>query len=139
MPAHHPIAWRHRATGLTSLYLAPHVIAAVTRSPEPPRAGKADDAALPAATSLPGLPGGAVVDVLSELATSARFRYRHRWDVGDAVVWDNTATMHAATETPPQSEAQRTMWRTTMAHDDVEEDPAAAMALAARVFEGMKG
>jgi alpha-ketoglutarate-dependent 2,4-dichlorophenoxyacetate dioxygenase len=31
---------------------------------------------------------------LLEHATQRRFVYRHRWRVGDLVIWDNTATLH---------------------------------------------
>jgi len=31
---------------------------------------------------------------LMEHATERRFVYRHRWRVGDLVIWDNLATMH---------------------------------------------
>jgi len=31
---------------------------------------------------------------LIEHATERRFVYRHRWRVGDLVIWDNLATMH---------------------------------------------
>jgi len=31
---------------------------------------------------------------LTEHATQPRFVYRHRWRVGDLVIWDNLATMH---------------------------------------------
>jgi alpha-ketoglutarate-dependent 2,4-dichlorophenoxyacetate dioxygenase len=33
---------------------------------------------------------------LIEHATGTRFVYRHRWRVGDLVIWDNRATMHRA-------------------------------------------
>jgi alpha-ketoglutarate-dependent 2,4-dichlorophenoxyacetate dioxygenase len=33
---------------------------------------------------------------LIEHATAATFVYRHRWRVGDLVIWDNRATMHRA-------------------------------------------
>jgi alpha-ketoglutarate-dependent 2,4-dichlorophenoxyacetate dioxygenase len=33
---------------------------------------------------------------LIEHATGAQFVYRHRWRVGDLVIWDNRATMHRA-------------------------------------------
>lgn len=33
---------------------------------------------------------------LIEHATQPAFVYRHRWRVGDFVIWDNRATMHRA-------------------------------------------
>lgn len=33
---------------------------------------------------------------LTEHATQAKFVYRHEWQVGDFVIWDNRATMHRA-------------------------------------------
>ncbi|PLK24490.1 TauD/TfdA family dioxygenase [Novosphingobium sp. TH158] len=33
---------------------------------------------------------------LREWATSEPFHYAHEWEVGDAVMWDNTGTMHRA-------------------------------------------
>ncbi len=33
---------------------------------------------------------------LREFATSAPFHYAHEWKLGDAVIWDNTGTMHRA-------------------------------------------
>ena len=34
---------------------------------------------------------------LIEHATQRQFVYRHHWQVGDLVIWDNRATMHRAT------------------------------------------
>jgi alpha-ketoglutarate-dependent taurine dioxygenase len=34
---------------------------------------------------------------LRDWATQERFSYRHTWSVGDAVMWDNTGTLHRAT------------------------------------------
>jgi alpha-ketoglutarate-dependent 2,4-dichlorophenoxyacetate dioxygenase len=36
------------------------------------------------------------VHELIEHATQPEFVYRHRWRVGDLVIWDNRATMHRA-------------------------------------------
>ncbi len=38
---------------------------------------------------------------LREWATQPQFTYSHQWKVGDAVMWDNTGTMHRATPYPP--------------------------------------
>ena len=40
---------------------------------------------------------------LREWATQERFSYRHKWTVGDLVMWDNTGTMHRATPYDPNS------------------------------------
>ena len=34
---------------------------------------------------------------LTEHATQRQFVYRHAWNVGDLVIWDNRCTMHRAT------------------------------------------
>lgn len=40
---------------------------------------------------------------LREWATAPQFVYRHRWSVGDLVIWDNTGTMHRAMPYNPDS------------------------------------
>jgi alpha-ketoglutarate-dependent taurine dioxygenase len=40
---------------------------------------------------------------LRDWATQPQFTYRHKWTVGDLVVWDNTGTMHRATPYDPSS------------------------------------
>jgi alpha-ketoglutarate-dependent 2,4-dichlorophenoxyacetate dioxygenase len=40
--------------------------------------------------------GRLLLHELIEHATQPRFVYRHRWRVGDLVIWDNRATMHRA-------------------------------------------
>jgi alpha-ketoglutarate-dependent taurine dioxygenase len=37
---------------------------------------------------------------LRDWATQERFHYSHKWSVGDAVMWDNTGTLHRATAYP---------------------------------------
>lgn len=49
---------------------------------------------------------------LRELATSEPFFYSHRWSDGDMVMWDNTGTLHRATEYPVES--GREMHRTKL-------------------------
>jgi len=43
---------------------------------------------------------------LRDWATQPQFVYRHRWSVGDLVMWDNTGTMHRATPYDPRSGRQ---------------------------------
>ena len=50
-------------------------------------------------------------------------------------MWDNHATLHAATRLADAVAHERVMWRTTMLDDGGEEDPAAAAALRARVLQ----
>lgn len=39
----------------------------------------------------------ALIDELVEFVTQDRFVYRHQWEQGDIVVWDNRCTLHTAT------------------------------------------
>ena len=60
----------------------------------------------------------ALLDFLIRHSTRAEFVYRHRWRVGDLVVWDNRCIMHQAI---PDIEASgaRYMHRTTALCDKV--------------------
>jgi alpha-ketoglutarate-dependent taurine dioxygenase len=49
---------------------------------------------------------------LREHATQPQFSYRHQWTVGDAVMWDNTGTMHRAT--PYALDSGRMLHRTKL-------------------------
>ena len=49
---------------------------------------------------------------LRDWATSPQFTYRHKWEMGDTVIWDNTGTMHRATWYPADSD--RLMHRTKL-------------------------
>jgi alpha-ketoglutarate-dependent taurine dioxygenase len=90
----HPLVWHH-ATGRRSLVLgvtADHVV------------GMGLDE------------GRALLARLLEWATQPRFVYRHRWRVGDLVIWDNRGTMHRALPYSPRS--NRRMHRTTLVGDE---------------------
>ena len=50
---------------------------------------------------------------LTERACRPAFRYRHRWRVGDAVLWDNRRVLHAGTHYDLEAET-RLMHRTTI-------------------------
>ena len=54
--------------------------------------------------------GQALLDELITHATDARFVWKHRWQVGDLVMWDNRCTMHR--RTPFDDRQRRVMWHT---------------------------
>jgi alpha-ketoglutarate-dependent taurine dioxygenase len=56
----------------------------------------------------------ALIAELTEFATQPAFTYRHKWRLGDLVMWDNRCTMHRAMEYDMQHE-RRVLHRTTVA------------------------
>ena len=46
---------------------------------------------------MPNPEGLQLIDGLVEFATQDRFVYRHKWQVGDVLVWDNRCTLHTGT------------------------------------------
>ena len=78
---HHPLVLRHPISGRKALYgVAGSAMGIV---------GWPDDEAV------------ALLDELTAHATAPRFVHAHRYAVGDVVVWDNSATLHAATLIAP--------------------------------------
>jgi len=74
--ARHKVVRRHPGSGRDALYIASH------------------------ASHIIGMPleeGQALICELMEFATQPQFVYRHKWQVGDLVIWDNRCTMHRAT------------------------------------------
>ncbi len=63
---------------------------------------------------LPPEEGAALIDLLNTHAVSAPFVYRHKWQAGDIVAWDNRNTMHQATDYD-DTKYSRIMHRTTLA------------------------
>jgi taurine dioxygenase len=62
-----------------------------------------------------GMPDDEAVALLDELKAHAlqdKYRYSHRYEVGDVVLWDDLATLHSATLTDPAQ--PRTLWRITV-------------------------
>ncbi len=53
---------------------------------------------------------------LRDWATQNRFVYRHAWSAGDAVLWDNTGTLHRVT--PYEADSGRLMLRTKLAGEE---------------------
>jgi len=72
----HPIVRTHPYTGRKSLYVT---------------AGEC--------VGIEGMPKDEAVDLIAELDTHCvrpEFLYRHKWQVGDLLMWDNTSSMHLA-------------------------------------------
>ncbi|TWT12977.1 TauD/TfdA family dioxygenase [Reyranella sp. CPCC 100927] len=91
MPAvTHPLVRTHPETGRKALYLNPNRMEQV--------------AGLERAES------DALLDALIAHAIQPQYQYRHRWQQGDIVVWDNRCTMHKANADYPEG-ARRRMHR----------------------------
>ena len=74
--ARHKLVRRHPGSGRYALYIASH------------------------ASHIVGMPleeGQVLLGELMEFATQPQFVYRHKWHVGDLVIWDNRCTVHRAT------------------------------------------
>ena len=93
-PVVHPVIRRHPRSGRPCIYVNHAMVTAVV--------------------GLDEAEGLALRDELVAFATQPRFVYRHRWNEGDLVMWDNTSTQHLAIAdyALPQ---RRLMYRTTIA------------------------
>ncbi|MCR5867300.1 TauD/TfdA family dioxygenase [Aquincola sp. J276] len=92
----HPLVRTHPETGRLSLYVGQDVV-----------------------KQIDGLPAEESTALLAELnahAIDPRFSYRHRWQAGDLLIWDNRSTMHCATPYDDHK-YRRVMHRTTVAGD----------------------
>src|ERR1700730_2406398 len=90
-PVPQALVRHHPGSGRTSLYLASH------------------------ASHIIGWPvekGRALIDELIAFATQPQFVHRHRWRVGDLVMWDNRCTMHRGR--PYDDTQRRVLHRTTV-------------------------
>ena len=91
MKHEHPLVWTHKS-GRKSLligYTADHVV------------------------NLPKADGRALLARLLEWTAQPDFTYRHYWQEGDLVVWDNTCALHRVI--PYAMDSGRTMHRTSVA------------------------
>jgi alpha-ketoglutarate-dependent taurine dioxygenase len=86
----HPLVWRHRS-GRKSLVLGMSVDHVV---------------------GIPQAESRTLVEKLTAHATRPEIVYRHEWEVGDLLMWDNCGVMHRATPYEPNS--GRLMHRTTL-------------------------
>jgi alpha-ketoglutarate-dependent taurine dioxygenase len=73
-----PLVWKH-ASGRKSLVIGNSAVNVLGMDP---------------------LDGVELLVYLRDWATQERFRYSHQWSVGDAVMWDNTGTLHRAMPYP---------------------------------------
>ena len=60
--------------------------------------------------------GRVLLDGLLARATRPEVVYRHEWQVGDVVIWDNRGVLHRAC--PYDATSPRDMHRTTFAGDE---------------------
>jgi taurine dioxygenase len=57
-----------------------------------------------------------LLDYLFEFQIQPAFLYRHQWQAGDVLIWDNIAAIHMATGGYGPNE-HRVMWRTQVLGD----------------------
>jgi taurine dioxygenase len=96
-PVEHPMVRTHPVTGRKALYVNPGFTTRIL--------GMAHEESQP------------ILDFLSGHSTRPEFIYRHRWQVGDLIFWDNRCTMHYALSDYDFS-VRRHMHRTTLAGDE---------------------
>jgi taurine dioxygenase len=92
-PVFHPIIRTHPETGRKALYFDPGKILRI----EGFAAAESD----------------ALIDELTERMIQPDAQYRHKWTIGDIVIWDNRSSYHlAAGDYPPEEE--RIHWRVSI-------------------------
>ena len=89
----HPVVRIHEETGRKSLYA------------NPPTSCASRGWATPRATAL--------IAELTDHMVATPAQYRHKWQVGDIVLWDNRCALHSATGGYPIEEP-RIHWRVTI-------------------------
>ena len=90
----HPLVWKHQS-GRKSLVLGATAGQVVGMEPDESRG---------------------LLDDLLERSTAVDRVYRHEWEVGDLVIWDNRGVLHRALRYDPSS--PRDMHRTTLSGDE---------------------
>ena len=88
----HPIARQHPRSGRTALYIGRWAVEI---------------------EGMPAEEGKPLIDELCAHAQKPEFLYRHRWQPGDGVLWDNRSTQHCATPFDEDRYTRR-MHRTTL-------------------------
>ncbi len=98
----HPLVRIHPHTGRKCLYVSPGECTGIV--------GMDDAEALP------------LIDELAALIPREQFRYKHDWQPGDVLIWDNCAVQHLATFDYRWPEERRLMWRITVGGETSGED-----------------
>ncbi|MCE7798879.1 TauD/TfdA family dioxygenase [Sphingobium sufflavum] len=80
-PREHPLVWAH-ASGRKSLVLGASAYYVIGKSVEESRQ---------------------ILTRLREWTTQPQYSYRHEWQLGDLLIWDNTGTMHRVLPFPLES------------------------------------
>lgn len=94
-PQSHPVVRTHPETGRKALFVSEGFTARIEGIPE----AESEE----------------LLKYLFSHSTQPAFTYRHRWEPGDLVFWDNRCTIHLATGCP--SGQRRTLYRTTVKGD----------------------
>ncbi len=92
----HPVVRTHPTTGRLSLYVGQDIVKQIN--------------------DLPAEESTGLLAELNAHAIQDAFTYRHVWQQGDLIIWDNRSTMHCATPYE-DTRYRRVMHRTTVAGD----------------------
>jgi taurine dioxygenase len=92
-PVWHPVFRTHPVTGRKSIYVTEGECTAIEGVP--------DNEAL------------ALIEQLHRLATAPQFHYRHRWQPGDVIMWDNCTCQHLAVR-DYREDQRRLMYRVSV-------------------------
>ena len=95
-PVEHPIVRTHPRTGRKSLYVVRDDCTGIVGRDEEVSRG--------------------LIEALADHIVRTEFIYRHRWRVGDVVVWDNCTVQHRAIQDYDLPQ-RRLLWRTTVKGD----------------------
>jgi alpha-ketoglutarate-dependent taurine dioxygenase len=91
----HPLVWRHRS-GRKSLLIG---------------------ASASYVLDMPRPESDALLKQLLDWTTRPQYVYRHKWQLGDLVIWDNTGTLHKAT--PYDLDSGRLLHRTALEGEEM--------------------
>ncbi|WP_426193997.1 TauD/TfdA dioxygenase family protein [Massilia sp. DWR3-1-1] len=94
-PAIHPVVRRHPETGQPALFVSEHFTTRII--------------------GLPDSESRALLQALFDHSSNPSLVYRHRWQAGDLVFWDNRSVTHLAAGCP--ADQRRMLYRTTIEGD----------------------